>query len=123
MPELGPRFSSHKFAKKSGMRYEVALCILTGDIVWINGPFPCGYNPDITIFRMSLLSHLEEHERVEADDGYSTLEKLLLRSSAQRASPIHLKLFACRLACAVDKRQSMLASRTGGSFAIDVDMK
>ena len=47
----------------------MCLGILTGDIVWINGPFPCGQWPDISIFRSSLLSHLEEGERVEADDG------------------------------------------------------
>ena len=70
IPEYGPTFSSHKFAKKSGLRYEVCICILTGDIVWIHGPFPCGKFPDITIFRKSLLSHLGEAERVEADDGY-----------------------------------------------------
>jgi len=40
---------SHKF-KGPGVRYEVGLCIRTGDIVWINGPFPCGQYPDITIF-------------------------------------------------------------------------
>jgi DDE superfamily endonuclease len=68
--EQGPAFSSHKFAKKSGLRYEVCVCILSGDIVWVNGPFPCGRNHDITIFRKSLISHLGDNERVEADDGY-----------------------------------------------------
>ena len=68
--EHGPAFSSHKFNKKSGLRYEVCLCILTGDIVWINGPYECGKWPDISIFRDSLKSHLEPNERVEADDGY-----------------------------------------------------
>jgi hypothetical protein len=70
LPKPTPTFSSHKFAKKGGVRYEVALCIQTGDIVWVNGPFPCGRNPDITIFHLSLLHHLGENERVEADDGY-----------------------------------------------------
>ena len=70
VPNHGPSFSSHKFAKKRGVRYEVGLCILTGDIVWINGPFPCGDWNDLTIFRSSLISHLEPGERVEADDGY-----------------------------------------------------
>ena len=68
--EQGPAFSSHKFAKKSGLRYEIALCIQTGDIVWIHGPFECGKWPDISIFRDSLISHLDTAERVEADDGY-----------------------------------------------------
>lgn len=70
MAEHGPAFSSHEFAKKSGLRCEVALCILTGDIVWINGPYECGRWPDIKIFRNSLVSHLAPNERVEADDGY-----------------------------------------------------
>jgi len=38
--------------------------------LWINGPYACGRNPDVTIFRDSLKSHLGEAERVEADDGY-----------------------------------------------------
>jgi len=70
IPNYGPAYSSHKFRGKSGLRYELGICIQTGDCVWINGPYRCGKNPDITIFRDSLLSHLEEGERVEADDGY-----------------------------------------------------
>jgi len=54
VPEHGPEFSSHKFAKKSGLRYEVGLCILTGDIVWINGPYACGHWPDLSIARDGL---------------------------------------------------------------------
>ncbi len=67
--EHGPAFFSHKF-KKSGLRYEVCISLRAGDIVWINGPFACGRWPDIKIFRQSLLSQLEDGERVEADDGY-----------------------------------------------------
>jgi DDE superfamily endonuclease len=70
IPEHGPNFSSHKFAKKSGLRYEICICILTGDIVWVNGPYPCGKFPDVSVFRESLKSHLADGERVEADDGY-----------------------------------------------------
>jgi DDE superfamily endonuclease len=53
-----------------GLRYEVALCILTGDIVWIHGPFPCGHWPDIKIFRDALVFELADGEKVEADRGY-----------------------------------------------------
>lgn len=60
---------SFKF-KGPGVRYEVALCIRTGDIVWINGPFPCGKNPDIVIFRYGLKHALAEGEKAEADAGY-----------------------------------------------------
>lgn len=53
------------------MRYEVAVCIATGHIVWINGPYPCGKNPDITIFHKGLKGALNWGERVdEADKGY-----------------------------------------------------
>jgi hypothetical protein len=68
--QKGPIFSSHKFKKKSALRYEVALCIGTGEIVWINGPFPAGEFNDITIFRECLQTALDDGERVEADDGY-----------------------------------------------------
>lgn len=53
------------------MRYELGLGILSGDICWVNGPFPCGLFPDWKIFNeCGLRSYLEEHERVEADRGY-----------------------------------------------------
>ena len=60
---------SHKF-KSAGLRYEVALCIATGNIVWTNGPFPCGNWPDIKIYRGWLKNLLAPNERVEADAGY-----------------------------------------------------
>ena len=70
IPEHGPEFSSHKYAKKSALRYEVALNIQTGDICWINGGFLAGSWPDLEIFRKALITYLEPFERVEADDGY-----------------------------------------------------
>ena len=69
IPEHGRRFYSHKY-KKSGLRYEVGLCILTGDIVWINGPYECGVWPDIKIFRNALMFELDDGERCVADDVY-----------------------------------------------------
>jgi len=67
--ECDKAFWSYKI-RTSGLRYEVAVCILTGDIVWINGPFPAGDWNDITIFRQALIHFLEAWERVEADAGY-----------------------------------------------------
>jgi len=64
------RFYSFKF-KASGYRYEIAICIQTGDIVWINGPFPCGEYPDISIFRLGLKQKLlKAREKAQADLGY-----------------------------------------------------
>jgi hypothetical protein len=62
-------FWSYKF-KKSGLRYEVGLCILTGDICWWSGPYAPGTWNDLTIFRDSLVSMLEPGERCETDRGY-----------------------------------------------------
>ena len=70
IPQKGHMFSSHKFALRSGLRYEFAVGILSGDMKWINGPFPCGGFPDIKIFHASLLTCLDSFERIEADDGY-----------------------------------------------------
>jgi hypothetical protein len=63
------KYYSHKI-KKSGLRYEIAISIQAGDIVWVNGPFPCGEWPDIKIFRKDLKGMLQFGEAVEADDGY-----------------------------------------------------
>lgn len=61
---------SFKF-KKAGLRYEVAISIQSGEIVWIYGPFPAGRFHDITIFRRALKQMLlAAGERAEADDGY-----------------------------------------------------
>jgi hypothetical protein len=84
--EQGKDFYSHKF-KKSGLRYEVGICIATGDIVWLNGPYECGLWPDISIFRDSLLSHLETNERVEADDGYIGEHPLYIKCPKGFANP------------------------------------
>ena len=70
IPFAGRRFHTHKWKFGSGLRYEVAVSILSGDVVWINGPFECGSWPDISVFRAGLLSMLEDGERCEADDGY-----------------------------------------------------
>jgi hypothetical protein len=60
---------SHKF-KGPGLRYEIALSLKKGHIVWIGGPYPCGEWADVKIFRDCLKHSLETNERVEADDGY-----------------------------------------------------
>ena len=67
--ETGKQWYSHKF-KKAGVRYEVGLAIKTGDIVWLEGPLPCGNWPDIKIFWAAMVHYLDKDERVEADDGY-----------------------------------------------------
>ena len=60
---------SHKF-NGPGVRYEIAVCIQTGDIVWYNGPKRCGSWPDLLIFTSRLAGKLGPHEFVEADATY-----------------------------------------------------
>jgi len=56
-------YFSHKF-HHAGVRYEIGICIATGWIVWINGPFPCGAWPDLRIARSSL------HDALFNDEMY-----------------------------------------------------
>ena len=64
-----PKWYSHKH-KGPGVRYEIAVCIQTGDIVWLYGPFPCGKWPDKKIFEHRMIHRLDENEMIEADRGY-----------------------------------------------------
>jgi hypothetical protein len=64
------KWFSHKF-NGPGVRYEIAVCIQTGDIVWIYGPFACGRWPDMKIFKSKLINKLLPGEKVEADMGYN----------------------------------------------------
>lgn len=52
-----------------GVSYEVAVCIKTGWIVWVNGPFEAS-TPDSTIFIETLGHLIAEDEGVECDQGY-----------------------------------------------------
>jgi hypothetical protein len=52
------------------LKYEVAVCIKTGHIFWINGRFIASIN-DSTIFRSHGLEHaITAEEGVEVDAGY-----------------------------------------------------
>lgn len=66
---------SHKF-NGPALKYEVAVCIRTGYICWINGPFVASES-DITIFRNGLSNELG-NEVVEADRVYKGLDKAML---------------------------------------------
>jgi hypothetical protein len=64
-----PKWLSYK-TNGPGLRYEIGVCIQTGCIVWINGPFPAGGWNDIRISRDSLIYELEPWELVISDGGY-----------------------------------------------------
>jgi hypothetical protein len=54
----------------AAVKYEVGVCIQTGYIVWVNGPFKAGKWHDIMVYRRNLKGMLHADEMVEADRGY-----------------------------------------------------
>lgn len=63
------KWYSHKF-NSAGVTYEMAVCIKTGDIVWIHGPFVASTH-DITMFRFRLKGMLAAGEKAMGDRGYA----------------------------------------------------
>lgn len=66
-----PIWFSHKF-KHAALRYEIAISIFSGEIVWVNGPFPAGPFKDDTIAGLpdGLEAHMMPYETYLADKGY-----------------------------------------------------
>jgi hypothetical protein len=62
-------YYSHKI-NRAAVRYELAVGISNGYIVWVNGPFPAGAYSDVTIARRSLVHFLHKNEYYIADGGY-----------------------------------------------------
>jgi hypothetical protein len=68
--QKGPAFASHKYAGKLALCYELGNDILTGNLVWVGGPYPADKWNDLKIFFNELAHCLEPGEHVEADNGY-----------------------------------------------------
>ena len=83
--------------KKPAVRYEVAVSIQSGDIVWVSGPWRAGRHPDITIFREGGLKQklLEAGERADANCGYCG-EPLTIDLPDEGPAPL---IFAKKHAC------------------------
>lgn len=64
------KWFSHKL-NHAGLRYEVGVCIQTGWIVWINGPYPAGDWPDLNIARDGVCDALAPDEIFLADGTYA----------------------------------------------------
>ncbi len=85
------KWYSHKF-KGPGLRYEVGVCIVTGHVVWVNGPFPCGKYSDVKIFRLAMKRALLNGESVIADGGYT--DERCEKNRQSRVVPKHLHSLA-----------------------------
>lgn len=68
---------SHKF-KSSGLRYELALNLRTGFMVWVFGGYPCGLYPDLKLAREAFVPSLRNGEKALADKGYKDEASFIL---------------------------------------------
>ena len=78
-------FNQTYFSHKSngpGYRYEVAVSIKGGDIVWVCGPWPAAIK-DKELFEQYLAKHLGENKRAEMDNGYRKTEKAVVPASGE----------------------------------------
>lgn len=71
------RWYSHKY-NGAAVAYEVVVCIQTGRIVWINGPFPGSWH-DLDIFHNDFVWQLEPWEMVRR-----IMVTLTIQSSAKQ---------------------------------------
>ena len=85
--DFNPKWYSHKF-NGPGLRYEIGLCIRTGDIVWVHGGFPCGEWPDLRLARNAFIDRLEPQEMVVADGGYQDQQYFVNPNGDQRIKQI-----------------------------------
>lgn len=67
---FSPKWYSHKF-HGPGVRYELAICIRTGEIVWAYGGVPCGEWSDLRLVRDAFIFNLKKEEKAIADRGYN----------------------------------------------------
>lgn len=77
---FSPQWYSHKF-KGPGLRYEIALNIRTGNLVWTNGGYPCGSCSDLTSAREAYVLLVDPGEKTVADGVYKDENFFILRTS------------------------------------------
>jgi hypothetical protein len=92
---FNPAWHSHKF-NGPGLGHEVAVCIQSGEIVWINGPFPCGAWPDIRIARDALVYELDIQggEMMLADGGHDDGYEIFETPTGERNADQTMKALA-----------------------------
>lgn len=53
-------FASHKYVRKSVLRYALGIDILAGSLVWMQGPYPASKYTNINISTESLPTSLSQ---------------------------------------------------------------
>ena len=97
------KWYSHKF-HGAGLRYEIGICIATGEIVWVMGGYPCGDWPDIEIARAGILNLIDEDEKVIADGGYRGDDRILHKTGEHNS-------YTARIRSVVRARHETINSR------------
>lgn len=77
---FNPKWYSHKF-RGPGLRYEIAINIRTGYMVWANGGYPCGEFPDLKLAHESYLLSINPGELTIADKGYKDSRFFILKNA------------------------------------------
>ena len=81
----------------AGLRYEVGICIQTGWIVWINGPYAPGFWTDINISRDGIQDALACDELFLADGIYQDSNGWCLTPTGENNQDQYMKAVArCR---------------------------
>lgn len=88
-----PKWYSHKF-KGPGLRYEIGLSILTGSLIWVNGPYESGSYPDLKIFKRKMAKCVKRDEFVVGDNGYNHAKCLIPDNTDHKFMPIHSRIRA-----------------------------
>ena len=72
MPGTDPYYSLHKFGRKAGLRYEIALALFSDQIVHLKGPLAAGRWQDMKIYKELGLAEkvMRAGEKVIADSIY-----------------------------------------------------
>ena len=98
IPEPRPfakKWWSFKF-NGPGLRYEIALEVMSGHIVWAHGGFPCGRYPDLKIAREKFVKLLHPKERAVADKGYRFDSRFICAKNGQATNKRIKNILVCR---------------------------
>jgi DDE superfamily endonuclease len=87
-----PKFYSHKF-KQAALNYELAISIIDGHLIWVNGPFPAATH-DVTVFRRDLKAKIPHGGKLIGDKGYLGEQNLI--STPNSTDPRDVRKFKSR---------------------------
>ena len=91
---MDPSLFSHKI-NSAGIRYDIALNIVTGDIVYWSGGDGAGVYPDLMIARNRIVHLLDPGEKILADKDYKD-DRYFIYPSDLRGDNVVIKKMTAR---------------------------